>query len=226
VKNSSVDILHKIKMKMKNYLLTLLVLAMMPALAQNEKDAEKLLESVINKTASYSNFKAQLAYTMVNAEMNIDEKKTGVIYVQGDSYRIEMEGQEIISDGKTVWTYLPDSKEVMVSEVLETEESFSPTKILTQYNDDYDARFDADSKYKNANLKVINLKASEGKNFDRTSVTVNLEKLSLESFSMYDKDGNVFTYQIVLLEPNLNLSANTFVFNVKDYPGVDVVDMR
>ena len=211
---------------MKNYLLTLLVLAMMPALAQNEKDAEKLLESVINKTASYSNFKAQLAYTMVNAEMNIDEKKTGVIYVQGDSYRIEMEGQEIISDGKTVWTYLPDSKEVMVSEVLETEESFSPTKILTQYNDDYDARFDADSKYKNANLKVINLKASEGKNFDRTSVTVNLEKLSLESFSMYDKDGNVFTYQIVLLEPNLNLSANTFVFNVKDYPGVDVVDMR
>jgi len=226
VKNSSVDILHKIKMKMKNYLLTLLVLAMMPALAQNEKDAEKLLESVINKTASYSNFKAQLAYTMVNAEMNIDEKKTGVIYVQGDSYRIEMEGQEIISDGKTVWTYLPDSKEVMVSEVLETEESFSPTKILTQYNDDYDARFDADSKYKNANLKVINLKASEGKNFDRISVTVNLEKLSLESFSMYDKDGNVFTYQIVLLEPNLNLSANTFVFNVKDYPGVDVVDMR
>jgi len=211
---------------MKNYLLTLLVLAMMPALAQNEKDAEKLLESVINKTASYSNFKAQLAYTMVNAEMNIDEKKTGVIYVQGDSYRIEMEGQEIISDGKTVWTYLPDSKEVMVSEVLETEESFSPTKILTQYNDDYDARFDADSKYKNANLKVINLKASEGKNFDRISVTVNLEKLSLESFSMYDKDGNVFTYQIVLLEPNLNLSANTFVFNVKDYPGVDVVDMR
>jgi len=109
---------------------------------------------------------------------------------------------------------------------LETEESFSPTKILTQYNDDYDARFDADSKYKNANLKVINLKASEGKNFDRISVTVNLEKLSLESFSMYDKDGNVFTYQIVLLEPNLNLSANTFVFNVKDYPGVDVVDMR
>ena len=213
-------------MKVKNYLLALLVLVMTPAWAQNEKDAEKLLESVINKTASYSNFKAQLAYTMVNAEMNIDEKKTGVIYVQGDSYRIEMEGQQIISDGTTVWTYLPDSKEVMVSEVLETEESFSPTKILTKYNDDYDARFDTDSKYKNANLKVINLKASEGKNFDRISVTVNSDKLSLESFSMYDKDGNIFTYQIILLEPNLNLAANTFVFNVKDYPGVDVVDMR
>ncbi len=211
---------------MKNYLLVLLVVAMTPAWAQSEKDAEKLLESVINKTASYSNFKAQLAYTMVNAEMNIDEKKTGVIYVQGDSYRIEMEGQQIISDGKTVWTYLPDSKEVMVSEVSETEESFSPTKILTKYNDDYDARFDPDSKYKNANLKVINLKASEGKNFDRISVTVNSDKLSLESFSMYDKDGNVFTYQIILLEPNLNLAANTFVFNIKDYPGVDVVDMR
>lgn len=211
---------------MKNGSLVLLMFAFATTWAQNDKDAEKLLEAVINKTTSYSNFKANMAITMVNTEMNIDEKKSGIIYVKGDAYRIEMEGQTIISDGKTLWTYLPDSEEVMVSDVEESDESISPTRILTKYNEDYKARFDPDSKYKNASVKAIILKATDGKNFDKISVTVNADKLSLESFSMYDKDGNVFTYQIISLEPNLDLPANTFVFDVNSYPGVEVVDMR
>ena len=43
-------------------------------LAQSDKEAEKLLEDVINHTSSYKNFKADLSYTMVNVEMGIDEK--------------------------------------------------------------------------------------------------------------------------------------------------------
>ncbi len=127
------------------------------AFAQNAKKAEELLEQVVNKTASYKNLKADILYTMVNNELDINEKKEGVIYISGDSYRIEMEGQVIISDGKTVWTYLEDSGEVMVSNVEDNDESISPTKILTTYNSNYKARFDTDKKYKNADLKVINL---------------------------------------------------------------------
>lgn len=211
---------------MRKWLICLMAITFLPGWAQNEKDAETLLEEVINKTASYTDFKADLAYTMVNVEMDIDEKKNGIIYVKGDSYRIEMEGQMIISDGKTIWTYLPDSEEVMVSSVEDNDESISPTKILTKYNDDYNAKFDSDSKYKNSDLKGINLKATDGKNFEKLSVVVDAKKLSLESFSVYDKNGNVFTYEIISLKPDLNLSDTTFVFNAKDYPGVEVIDMR
>jgi len=98
-------------------------------MAQSDKEAKKLLEDVINHTSSYKNFKADLSYTMVNVDMGIDEKKSGVIFVQGDSYRIEMEGQVIISNGITIWTYLEDSEEVMVNDVDESGESISPTQI-------------------------------------------------------------------------------------------------
>ena len=40
-----------------------------------EKNADKLLKKVVDNTASYHNFKAQLSYTMVNTEMNIDKLK-------------------------------------------------------------------------------------------------------------------------------------------------------
>jgi len=195
-------------------------------IAQPDKKAEKLLESVVNKTASYKNFKADLSYTMVNKEMDIHEKKSGVIYVEGDKYRIEMEGQVIISDGKTVWTYLEDSQEVMVSDVDDSDETISPTKILTSYNENYKAKFDSDGKYKNSDLKLINLKPNDGKQFEKLSLLVNEKSLEIENFSVYDKNGNVFTYYIVKLEPNIDLPENFFSFDEKDYPDVEVIDMR
>lgn len=214
-------------MNTKRYwILGLLLLSFWGLQAQSKKQAEKLLKNVINKIASYDNFVADLSYTMVNTEMDINEKKTGKIYVSGDKYRIEMSGQTIISDGKTLWTYLEDSQEVMVSNMEDNDESISPTKILTSYDKNYDARFNKDATYKNSNLKLIDLKPTEGKNFEKMSVLLNEKKLELENFSVYDKNGNVFTYHIINLKPNVELPADTFTFDPKKYPDVEVVDMR
>ncbi|HJN06723.1 MAG TPA: outer membrane lipoprotein carrier protein LolA [Bacteroidales bacterium] len=211
---------------MKNILLIISLLISGVIVAQSDKEAEKLLEDVINHTSSYKNFKANLSYTMVNVDMGIDEKKSGVIYVQGDSYRIEMEGQIIISDGTTIWTYLEDSEEVMVSNVEDNEESISPTQILTKYNESYKAKFGQSNKYKNSKLKEICLRPKDRKNFEQISVIVNANKLSLENFSVYDVNGNVFTYHIIDLQSDLDLPKGTFIFDYASYPDVEVIDMR
>lgn len=217
--------MNKYEMK-KTILVSVILLISGIVFGQGAKKAEELLEEVVSKTASYENLKAEILYTMVNNEMDINEKKSGLIYISGDSYRIEMEGQIIISDSKTIWTYLVDSEEVMVGDVEDNDESISPTKILTTYNSDYKARFDTDNKYKNADLKAIKLRPNEGNQFEEMTILVNQQSLSLESFSVYDKNGNVFTYHIINLEPNLDLPENTFTFNPKDYPDVEVIDMR
>ncbi len=173
---------------MKNVLLVLAVIFSVTLYGQSDKEAAMLLEDVINKMSSYENFKANLSYTMVNAEMGIDEKKSGIIYVEGDNYRIEMEGQVIISDATTIWTYLEDSEEVMVSNVSDSDESISPTQILTTYNESYKAKYSNDKKYKNSNLKEIILKPNDRKNFEKMSVIVNSAKQSLENFSVYDEN--------------------------------------
>lgn len=211
---------------MRKVLIAAALLLSLVSFAQNDKKAEDLLKKIVDKMAAYKNFKAELSYTMVNKEMDINEKKTGFIYVQGDKYRIEMEGQIIISDSKTIWTYIVDSEEVMISNVEEDDESISPNKILTTYSEDYKAKFDNDPKYKNSELKLIDLKPNDKKQFDKMSILVNEEKLTLDNFSVYDKNGNVFTYHIINLKPNLDLPADTFVFDEAKYPDVDVIDMR
>jgi len=211
---------------MKRIIPIILILITGVMYAQSDKEADKLLQDVINKTSSYENFKANLSYTMVNTDMGIDEKKSGLIFVEGDSYRIEMEGQVIISDGSTIWTYLEDSEEVMVGSVEDNEESISPTQILTKYSDGYKAKFSQDKKYKNSQLKEITLKPNDKNNFEKLSIIVNANKLSLENFSVYDVNGNVFTYHIIDLQPNLKLPKDTFTFNYDSYPDVEVIDMR
>lgn len=215
--------------KMKKINLTFLTIAVLFSSlisAQSDKKAEDLVKQVVDKMASYENFKAELSYTMVNKDMDIDEKKTGFIFVKGNSYRVEMEGQIIISDGTTIWTFLVDSQEVMVSNVEEDDESISPTKILTTYNEDYKASYDHDSKYKNSDQKMIILKPNDGKQFEAMSILLNENNLTLESFSVYDKNGNIFTYHIINLESNLDLPADTFRFDESKYPDVEVIDMR
>lgn len=211
---------------MRKVLIAIALLLSTVAFSQSDKDAEELLKKIVDKMAAYKNFKAEISYTMVNKEMDINEKKTGYIYVQGDSYRIEMEGQIIISDAKTIWTYIVDSQEVMVSNVEESDDAISPNKILTTYSEDYKAKFDNDNKYKNSELKMIDLKPNDKKQFEQMSILVNEKKLSLDNFSVYDKNGNVFTYHIIKLMPNLDLPPDTFTFDPKKHPDVDVIDMR
>ncbi len=212
---------------MKTITTTLITILLVGVLfAQSDKEAKKLLEDVITNISSNENYRAELSITMVNTEMDIDEKKSGIIFVKGDNYRVEMEGQIIISDGNTTWTYIQDSEEVMVSNVDDSEESISPTKILSKYGDGYKAKFGNDKKYKNSSLKEISLKPNDKNNFEKMCVIVNSNKLSLENFSVYDVNGNVFTYHIVDMQSNIDMPEDTFTFDYAKYPDVDVIDMR
>jgi len=211
---------------MKKIVFVIAFLSTISVSGQSAKEAEKLVKDVINKISSYDNFSAELSYTMINIEMDINEKKTGTILVSGDKYRVEMEGQIIFSDGVTLWTYIVDSEEVMVSEAEDSEGGISPTSILTTYDENYKSSFDNDKKYKNSDIKKVDLKTSEDKGFQKLSLIINQSKLSLESFSVYDMNGSVFTYHIIDLKPNINIEEGTFNFDADKHPDVEVIDMR
>lgn len=211
---------------MKNIIFAIAIFSTISLFGQSNKEAQKLVKNVINKISAYENFSANLSYTMVNDEMSINEKKTGFIVVSGDKYRVEMEGQIIFSDGSTLWTYIVDSEEVMISDLSESEGGISPTSILTQYDENYKASFDNDKKYKKSDIKKVNLKTSEDKGFQELSLIINQSNLTLDSFSVYDMNGNVFTYHIIDLKPNQELEDDLFTFNPEKYPDVELIDMR
>lgn len=191
-----------------------------------DKEAENLLKELSEKTNAFDNIKVSFAYKMLNEEAGIDETTNGTLLVSGDKYHLNIAGQEVISDGATLWTYLVDSEEVQVNEVSE-DEGFSPNKLLSSYNEEYTSKKEDDiikddKKFYQLKLKPIDKESS----FDFVRLIIDAEKMQLESFVMYDFESNIFSYNIKQFVSNTDISNSEFTFDSAKYPNVEVIDMR
>lgn len=191
-----------------------------------QKSADQLLKAVIEKTRNTPNLKIEFSYQMINTKAGINEKKNGTLFLNGDAYKVLIDGQTIVSDGKTVWTYLPESNEVMVSNAGAGDEALSPTSLLTSYYKNYKASFANDKENASKGLKTIELKGAAGSKFPKVVVGVREAAEQLGRLVIFDNGGNQFVYDMSRMTPNATLARNFFTFNPADYPGIDVVDMR
>lgn len=192
-------------------------------MAQSDKKAESILNSVTAKTKSYKTISISFTYTMENTKKKIKDSYSGTLLSKGDKYKLNISKQEVICDGKTVWTFLKDANEVQISEVEPNDDSFTPTKLLTNYTKDYKSKFIEEK----GNTQVIELyPLQKGKSFTKVQLTVDKTKLQVMKFVIFDKNGSTFTYAITKFTPDLTIADKEFVFNKADHPGVEVNDMR
>ncbi len=209
------------KMKIK---ITILFALLFTGTLYAQNNAQSLLKKTLDKMSSYKNFSSGLTYSMVNEQNNIYEKKTGTILVEGEKFRIALMGQIIISDGKSMWTIIKDSKEVMLSTLDPNDPSnVSPTKILEEYSD-YHARFAKGGR--KGKVKTLLLTSKKKSTFHKVTITIDVSKYLVKRFSLYDDDGNVFTYDIFNFKADVNFPKGTFTYNPKDFPGYELEDMR
>lgn len=212
-------------MKLMKSVLTLsLILLFSSVFAQ--QNADELLKKVIDKTKSYSALKVDFEYRMLNTDAGIDEVKEGVVYVKGDAYKLVMAGQTVISDGETIWTYLEDSEEVMISDAAEGEDNITPSSILTSYYEDHKISYLNSRRNEIEGQETLELKPQEGKKFAKIHITIDKAKLQIKSFSIFDNGGNEFVYSLNSMEEMKEAQENFFTFDEAAYPEVDVIDMR
>jgi outer membrane lipoprotein carrier protein len=185
-----------------------------------------LLDEVSARTKSYKSIKADFSYTMENKAAKINEVKTGTLTLSGDKYRLKASGQEVICDGKMIWTYLKESNEVQINDLDAKDESLTPSKLLSSYNSNYKSKILKDRSATDPNEVTIELTPNVIKNFIKAVLVVDKVKKQVKSFILYDKSGNIFTYKITKYQTDFPVTAADFTFDKAKYPGVEVNDMR
>ena len=200
---------------------TLLLLNFYSASAQENK-AEKLLNKVATELESYTSMKIHFTYSMVNETEGINENFKGSLLSSKEKFNLSVAGQNIISDGVTIWTYMPDAEEVQISSMDENAQSLNPTAILKQYDEDYDAKIINS----NNNLTTIQLLPKKEMKFKSAEIVVNTKTNLFTSITVFDEIGNKYIYKVEELIPNIALNGKEFTFAQEDYPDVDFVDMR
>ncbi len=195
-------------------------------MGKSDPEAKKVLDGVSAKFKTFKSVQANFTLKIENGAGKNLGTKSGVLYMKGSKYRISVTGQEIFSDGSNVWTYDKSSNEVTITKLDPSSNSLTPQKLFTNF-------YDRDFLYKlngTAKIGAKSMKEVELTPVDKTKpfhkVLVYIDNNAINTTKIFEKTGNKYTYSTTKMAVNVPVSDAMFVFDVKKYPGVEVVDLR
>lgn len=195
------------------------------ASAQTDTKAKAILDALSAKLDALETMKFEFSYTMTNTAENINETKTGSIYIKDDKYRLYIADQLIICDGTTIWTILKEDKEVQINSVDPTNQN-TPNKMLTSYNKNYKAKFIKEAPKAGIIMQTLDLTPLTAQSFYKVRLEINKLKNMVYSSTIYDKNGTTYTYLVTSFIENPKVFESRFTFNKADYPDYSINDMR
>jgi outer membrane lipoprotein carrier protein len=215
----------------KNYflLVTLITIATYVfAQTNSDPDAKKILDAVSAKFKSYKAVQASFTYKVENADGKTISTKKGNVYMKGTKYRVSFVGQEIFCDGNTVWTYDKSSNEVTITKLDASNNTLTPQKLFTNFYDkDFLYKLNGEKKLGGKTLQEIEMTPNDKtKAFHKVYLMIDKNAKTIYSTRVLEKAGNRYSYTVNTLSGNANIPDSKFVFNKKDYPGVEEVDLR
>jgi outer membrane lipoprotein-sorting protein len=197
--------------------------------AQGQKDtkSQDILKGVSAKYKSYKSLSASFKITIENLKDKSKQTEKGTILIAGSKYNLSITGQQIMSDGKTAWTYLKDANEVQVNDATAKTDGLSPTTIFTIYETGFDTRYAGEKTVGGNTLQQIDLTPLDKKKpYFKVELQINKVDKNIVSAKVLNNNGTHLTYAIEKFTANPPTQDSQFAFDAKKYPGVEVVDLR
>ena len=189
--------------------------------SQEDKRAVDLLDMMSEKYQKMEGFTSSFTYIMNNLSENIADSFQGKISVKEEMYVLFIEGQKIINDSKTVWTYLEDLNEVTISEFDPEEQELSLNNIFEIYKSGFSFKFLGEDK----NIKLVEIYPDDQeKSYFKILFKIDSSGL-LSSFSVFDKSNSTYVYMINDFKEE-SLENALFTFIPENYPEIEVIDFR
>lgn len=183
--------------------------------AQNATKARQVLDKAAAKVGNPSGAKAN--FKMVSGNTTT----TGTIVIKGNKFRATTPEAILWYDGTTQWTYMKNTDEVNISNPTEAQQArMNPYKFITLYKSGYTlgvktirGSYEVHLKAKSTSRSIQEMFITIG-----TSTYLPSKVRMLQGGKWYD-----------ITITNFNASAQndaTFKFNPREYPDVEVIDLR
>ena len=214
---------------MRNLYLALVLCISVPVVAQtNDPAAKQILDAVSAKFKTFSSVQAGFSYKVEDAKGKTMSSKKGTVWMKGNKYRVSFGGQEIFSDGKTVWNYDKSSNEVTINDVDASATSLTPQKLFTDFYDkDFLYILNGEKKSGTRTLQEIEMTPTDkSKSFHKVYLQVDKNAKTIYSTKVLENGGNRYTYTVSTMKTNSPVADNQFSFDKSKYPGVEEVDLR
>lgn len=147
---------------------------------------------------------------------------TGYIDIAGNKFHCDMAGLRVWFDGENMWHYVKSNEEVNITNPSAAEAAkLNPYSFISLYKKGYTCKMGKST----ASYHEILLTGKKGSAYQ--NVVVRFEKKDYKPLyikTVTAKHTTEFTVNSYLTKQNF--PASTFTFNKKDFPKVEVVDLR
>lgn len=195
------------------------------------QDAKEILNNVhaqYNKSP-YLKINFSLAYKGSNANAFSNEEK-GDIWVapKANQYKILMENNEYISDGKSQWAILKDIEEIQITEIVNSSAGqIAPSNLFSFFQNGFRSKIAKSETVQNKNVWNIEL-SPEKTNLPYNKVILRVVKNTNEihDITIFDKNNGQMKYTLNQVDKLSSLNSDLFKFDKNQYKNMEIVDLR
>ena len=212
-------------MKLSRILLFCATLLLANAQVAQAQNGTAALDRVVEKIRRSGDLSAAFTLSVYNALNEPVDKQSGTIKLSGDKFYWTTPAMTVWYNGQLQWAYVKASEEVNLTEPTPAEiASINPYTLITTYKQNFNVKA---LKAKNSQQRVAELTPKKkGTQIDRVVLTVNASNWMPQSFQIYYSDRTHSTIALSRLVTGQNFSDATFVFDKKQYPKAEVIDLR
>lgn len=216
---------------MKKIFIALCSLLVLSANSQEQDPkAKAILDDLSKTTKSYKTITSDFVLTMFNKDKKQIEKQVGKVVVKGQMFKLDIPGNNIVCDGKTIWNYNKDAKEVTIKTFdPANNDQLNPSKIFTIYESGFKYKYVAEEKVGTVVCHAIDLYPTvdqQKKKYHTIKIYIDKTKKQVVQMKVLNKDGGYSVYDIKGLKPNLAIPDATFTFDTKPFKPDQIIDER
>lgn len=218
---------------MKNKTLTyvlaglLLWLPFLPLSAQKGREAKQVLDKAARAFKEADGIEASFTLTAYQ-HGTAQQSMKGSIRLQGEMFRLDTPDIITWFDGKTQWSYLTQNNEVNVANPTREElQSINPYSFLSLYKQGYNYKLGSHTLHEGTPVYEVNLLA-EDPDLQIADLTIYIGKSDYRPLYIKVKEAGR-SYNVITIDSyksGLHWPKSEFAFDTKQYPDVEVIDLR
>ena len=210
---------------MRKYIFSVLIaLLSLPVIAQQQSQAKVILDKTAEVFRKAGGVKADFTVKAVTNGL-VEGAENGTIQLKGEKFVLKTSDIITWFDGKTQWSYVTKNDEVNVSNPTQEElQQINPFAILRSVEKNYTPR----RVKAPAGCSAVELIPGEKVRspYAKVVLTVNDSSGLPEKIEVTSSDGVVTSIKINSIKSIKVPGAGAFRFPAKQYPGVEIIDLR
>lgn len=183
--------------------------------------ADEVLAALRSKYDTMTSLRATFNQTTSSTYMDETEHFHGDIILQGDSYRIEMPSQTIVTDTRITWVYNKSENQVLINDYVDDETTFSLSRFLNEFDSAYTV--DAFESTDEGSILTL-LPLDPFSSFQSVTIWTRSRDDLVTRLDVVDVNDVQMSLDLLDIEFNPPVPGGSFVFVTPE--GVEEIDLR